>query len=239
MYDLLNSYRRMTSSLNADEFLEFASKKMSHGNFIDIVETKTINQEKSDLWYDMKIGRITASKISEVTRCTPRGVNNLRNGILGYSSGYSSFAMKRGLRLQNQVIAKVSRLLKSPLSSCGLLLDPKHPAIGASPDAVGPNFVIEIKCPSSQNTLKNYVSDKIDPNTGSCLKPKSYAQIQLQMHFRKVKFGYFVIADPDFESTEHVDIFKVDYNESFANQLIDDAMEFWKTYVFPAMLNQI
>lgn len=239
MYELLYSYGR-NRPVNVDEFLEFASRKMARDNVIDSVKIKTINQEKSDLWWDMKIGRITASKIYEVTRCTTLNrVRSFENSILGSGSDFSSYAMERGIRLQNRVIDVVSKKLETPLSTCGLLLDPRHPAIGASPDAVGPNFVVEIKCPISQENFKNYLNIRVNKNTGNHLKNKFYSQIQLQMHFSKVQFGYFVIAHSDFESTKEVDILKVDYDEKFTKDLINDAMEFWKAYIFPVMLYNI
>lgn len=229
----------MSSSLNADEFLKFASAKMPHGNILDVIERKTVNQEKNDVLWDMKIGRITTSEVSEVARYTPKGLNKLKNRILGYSSCHGSQAIKREIRLQNQVINEVSRQLNTHLSTCGLMLDPQFPVIGASPDAVGPNFVVDIKCPISEKNFQNYLYVKLDPNTGSNLKPEFYAQIQLQMHFRKVLYGYFVIANPEFESNQEVNIIKIDYNEDYTKNLLNRAIEFWKEHIFPEMLRRI
>lgn len=229
MYNLLNEYRKQTYDYEADDFLEFASDEMNSFQ-VDYVTEQTIDQEEDDLWHDMKIGRITASKIFEASKChTQNGC--LQDLILGNTKIPNNYAMERGLNLQSDVIDVVSEELNESLSRCGLLLDPDHPAIGASPDAVGPNFVVEIKCPTSEQSKKNFMY------TTNRLKTKFYSQIQLQMRLKNVEYGYFVIADPDFEETQEVEIINVDYNHGFTNKLIEDAMEFWKSNIFPELLD--
>lgn len=217
---------------DADEFLSFASEEMRKYNIVDVIQEKTIDQEKCDLWWDMRLGRITASTIFDATRCsTPNGY--LVNQLLGLTKVPSTVEMQRGIRLQEEVIHVVSKKLNVPLKRCGLLLDPQYPVIGASPDAIGPNFVVEIKCPMTQENVKNYVV----PNTNNRLNKKFYSQIQLQMHLKRVQFGYFAIASPDFESTKNVKIIRVDYNFQFTKDLIKNAMKFYKEFIYEKILN--
>lgn len=229
MYNLIVEYRKQNDDLDADEFLDFASEEMSQFD-LDYVTQQTIDQEEDDLWHDMRIGRITASKIYEASKChTQNGY--LKNLIMGSVSIPNNYAMSRGLSLQEDVIDAVSQELDESLSCCGLILDSEHPAIGASPDAVGPDFVVEIKCPTTKQSVRNFIF----PNKR--LKTKFYSQIQLQMHVKDVDHGYFVIADPDFESTNDVDIIRIEYNYDFTSKLIDDSMKFWKSTIFTELLD--
>ena len=43
-------------------------------------------------------------------------------------------AMERGIRLEQQVLAKVEALKQTKFQRCGLLLSPDFPFFGASPD---------------------------------------------------------------------------------------------------------
>lgn len=230
MFNLVNNYRKQRRDCDADEFLDFAEEEMRKFN-LDKVAMQTVDQEKCDLWYDMKIGRISASKIYEIVRSrwSSNIVRRLQNHILGNSpNNFSSSAMQRGLRLQDEVMKVASMILKKPLSRVGLLLDAEHPAIGASPDAVGPDFIVEIKCVIDDKNVKNY----LDPSKKSGLKTKYYYQILLQMHIRNVKYGYFVIAAGDFETSKKVTIVKVKYNKWCALRMIRWAMKFWKDHIF-------
>jgi len=71
------------------------------------------------------------------------------------------------------------------LHRTGLLLNPNFPILAASPDAVGKDFVVEVKCPVSLTSEERYIMK--DQRIG----PKVFAQIQLQMFIKKVKKGYF------------------------------------------------
>lgn len=234
MYNLLDEYQNCYYAfLDADEFFQYSSVQMPQ--FVDYVLQQTIDQDKVDLWYDLKICRITSSIIYEVTRChTPNG--NLVDRILGKVKPVpQTYQMQRGTNLQREVIDVVSKELNTRLSPCGLLLDPRYPAIGASPDAIGPDFVVEIKCPVSKDNFKNY----LHPEKDYFLKSRYYSQIQLQMNLKKVDFGYFLIAHPDFELTKKVDIIRVDYNDKYTKKMIKDATKFWKANIYPEMLKSI
>lgn len=236
LYNLLDKYRRsrfFASFLNPDEFLSFARNEMYQfsSNYGDYVTQKTIYQEQCDMWHDMKIGRVTASSIYEATRCEVAD-GYLVNKILGYTSVTNS-AMQRGLSLQSQVIDVVSQRLTTYLSKSGLILDAQNPIIGASPDAVAHNFVVEIKCPLRHENINYYVY----PNSKS-LRPKFYSQIQIQMYLKKVQYGFFVIACPNFEYSRDVNkMIRIDYNHEYTKKIIYDATVFWKENIFPRMLN--
>lgn len=235
LYPLLYTYKTNhdgSYEMSVDEFLGFAQGGLT-GN-TEFIQRATIAQEKCEDWWALKQGRITASMIHEVCNCGEQSKPQLVQRILGRGKPIpQTDPMRRGLDLQKEVIEVASRELNKPLSPCGLLLDRMFPVLGASPDAVGPKFVVEVKCPVSEDNIKNYVAPD------NSLRPKVYAQIQLQMYLKKVSFGFFVIAHPSFETTKKIEIIKVDYNGGFTENMIAKAVKFWEDNVYPVMFDQI
>lgn len=234
MLNLLCKYQSTCVDVEeAEEFLFFASDEMFKYNTSDIIQTKTIDRKENDLRHDMKIGRITCSSIFQaIARHTPK--ENLIDIILGNVEIPISYSKQRGIDLQKKVIDAVSFELNVPLSRCGLILDPIYPWLIASPDAVGPNFVVEIKNCLSMKKFKNYY---LVPNSDH-LKEEFYCQMQLQMYLKKVPFGYFVIAAPDFQTSKNVKIIKIKYDNNFAQKMVEVAREFWKKNIFAKILDQ-
>lgn len=68
----------------------------------------------------------------------------------------------------------------------GILLCKQHPVIGASPDAISDDYVVEIKCPTSKKSASRYLT-RDDQITA-----KYNAQLQLQMYIAKKIKDYFV-----------------------------------------------
>lgn len=142
----------------------------------------------------------------------------------------STPAMRRGIALEPEVLKVVSSLKKMKFLGSGLFLSPCYPIFGASPDGINDQYVIEIKCPSSTETMKSYLREN-----GS-LGPKCLAQIQLQMLLTGRKKGLFCVALPDFEKTQKVQIVEVFYDAIFMNDLLNRATSFWKAAIFPKLL---
>ncbi|XP_071576230.1 uncharacterized protein [Temnothorax nylanderi] len=139
----------------ADEFMLFAQLQMSE-TVCEEVNRRTIDQSDNSLWYELRYGRITASKLHESAHCqTSDGA--LVNEIIGASKLFNSVQMERGKRLESEVLHELRR--KKGLECCnsGLLLSPMFPVLGASPDAVGDDFIVEIKCPSSDKGFKRFL----------------------------------------------------------------------------------
>ncbi|KYN19384.1 hypothetical protein ALC57_08300 [Trachymyrmex cornetzi] len=152
-------------------------------------------------------GRLTASRLHEMAHC--------------------------GVSSEKKVIKVLEEKNKLSLGSCGLLLNPEFPVIGASPDAVGEHFVVEIKCPMTLKTERAYITS--DMKLGN----KCFAQIQLQMFLRNVQKGLFCMAKHDFESTHEIITVWVDYDDIYVQNLIQKAMIFWKSNIFPLLLKTV
>ncbi|CAG9763417.1 unnamed protein product [Ceutorhynchus assimilis] len=183
IHQLLCSFQNDGKQM-ADEFIMYAASKMSTA-LCNEAFSKTKEQSECSIWRDLRYCRITASKIYEVSRCkTVEG--SLVENIIGASKKYDTPAMKRGRDLEASVLRVVEKKLNTNLFRGGLMLSKDFSILGASPDAYNNDIVVEIKCPTSEKTVSNYVLNGVINN-------KYLAQIQLQMLLMEKKCGYFVL----------------------------------------------
>ncbi|KAF5281934.1 hypothetical protein FQR65_LT14460 [Abscondita terminalis] len=214
----------------AEEFLEFAEQQMSADECYKACDA-TSDQSKSTLWHQLRYGRVTASRLYEVARCKTVSGTLVEN-IVGSLKIKETVAMQRGKVLEKTVIPLIEEKLGIKLKHTGLLLNPQHPYLGASPDAYNDDYVVEIKCPSTSKTLNLYLKD-------GEITTKCRAQICLQMMlFRKSK-GIFCVADPSFEINKKLHIKMVEYEDDFIQPLIQAARHFWCNNIFNVLLSSL
>ncbi|CAH1992205.1 unnamed protein product [Acanthoscelides obtectus] len=193
---------------------------------ISAIEEATRMQYKSSLWYEMRYGRITASKAHEVSVChTPDG--SLVATIMGAKIP-DTIAMKRGRSLELSVRKTVSTTLNKKIRTCGLYVCQDNPMLAASPDGLLKDAIVEIKCPTKAKAKNNYLKNGI-------ISEKCKAQVQLQMHATGMKKCYFCVADSNFEETKNVDIILVKYEDDYVNNLIKNLYIFWKKNIYPIL----
>nr|XP_042907227.1 uncharacterized protein LOC122271127 [Parasteatoda tepidariorum] len=127
------------------------------------------------------------------------------------------------------------------LQSTGLLVDKKHPFLGASIDGkmmcdCHPPAIIEIKCPYSiRNEMtqdaksKSFFLDK-----EGCLKLKLpyYNQVQGQMAIWDVELCYFIKY-----TTIDLNIQKLCYNEAYWQMPMPTLLQFYKNFVISEILD--
>jgi len=140
--------------------------------------------------------------------------------------------MERGRKLEKLVIVEIEKEFKLKIGKSGLLLIPSLPILGASPDGIGSDFILEIKCPNSEKTVKNYLPK-------GQISEKCKAQMNLQMLAAKEKKGIFCVVDPNFENNKQFKFIRIEHDETFTYDIIEKAMNFWKQHIFPILLKSI
>lgn len=158
-----------SSSSDFSTFKECLDSKITR-HVIDIINNETVEQANSKFWHYIRQGRLTASKIHEAAHCNTDG--SLVQQILGGYKVPQTLAIQRGKRLEQQVLSEVEKKLNVKTVKSGFILI--NSIIGASPDGISNDYVIEIKCPISQKSLVNYVKNNE-------ISDKCKAQINLQM----------------------------------------------------------
>ncbi|XP_058121018.1 uncharacterized protein LOC131283145 [Anopheles ziemanni] len=224
MFSLIKEYK----GNSPEDFLKLCTDRMMRENNCGSIELLTIEQADTDLWHELRKGRITASRIHEASRCTMLN-GSLTDKIMGLSRGFS-FAMKRGTDLEGHVFAVLKKEYPN-LRNTGLVLDPQFPWMGASPDGICDEFVLEIKCPYTQKTYDCYVDvTKLSKNY--------FAQIQLQMHMTHKTKALLGVAALDFEKTKKVTKVWIDYDKAYVDKIMAESYEFWCKAVFKALLKK-
>ncbi|KAL0879693.1 hypothetical protein ABMA27_003408 [Loxostege sticticalis] len=145
------------SEVEAVSVHQLACNHKEKHSVIQKVEELTREQSKSALWFELRYGRITTSRAFEVSRCKTRD-GTLIALILGGKIPDTQ-SMKRGRTLEDYVRKTVIEILRKPINKCGLLLSSTYPMIAGSTDGIFEDGIIEIKCPLSEKTYKNYVKN--------------------------------------------------------------------------------
>lgn len=224
LHQLLFEYN---NTYDSEQFLTKISKVFEQ-TIIKKIEQETRDQHTSPIWYELRYGRITASKAYDVSRCkTADGA--LVSTVMGARIPDTP-AMKRGRSLEDAVRKVVENKLGKKIHKCGLFISSQYPFIAGSPDGICENYVIEIKCPSSEKTLKNYIKD-------DKITMKYATQVQLQMYVTNYKKCYFCVADPNFETNNTVKILTVEYDEEFVTEILSAIVPFWKNNIYPILCN--
>ena len=199
-------------------FKKFCTEKM--GDVHEVVGTH--EQSNSSVWYEMRYGRITASIIHAASKCkTPDG--SLVELIFG-AKLFETPAMKRGKYLENKIVAAL-RERNINMKKCGIFLSKNIPIFGASPDGINDTHILEIKSPFKDATIKNYIYKNE-------ITPKCMAQLQLQMCLCRRNKGYFVVADPAFETTGILTVKEIVFDSKMCMELICNAEIFWSNCIF-------
>ncbi|CAH0385762.1 unnamed protein product [Bemisia tabaci] len=212
-----------------EEFEKYCSLYLTDKMCQEIAKA-TVGQSKSALWKDVRFGRVTGSKVHETSRCkTSNGAT--ANAIYGCAKLKTTEAMTRGQNMEPGVIKVLQKKYKQPIKKTGFVMKPTEPLFGASPDGLMGDYIIEIKSPISEKTFKTYFK-----NNGTEPANKHKAQMQLQMLMCGKKKGLFCVADPDFENNKKVTVLEVAFDEAYIVEIMQDAKKFWKTHIFPHLM---
>lgn len=195
------------------------------------IEEETRGQSNSPLWFELRYGRVTASRAFDISRCKTTD-GTLISLILGGKIPDTP-SMKRGRILEDEVKKVVESKLRKKIRRCGLLLSTEYPMLAGSPDGIFEDGIIEIKCPLNEKTYKNYVKN------GSATE-KYNVQMQVQMYLSQKKKCLYCVADPDFSNNKKVEIINVSFDFDYVDNLIkNNLLNFWKCNIYPLLYHSI
>ena len=146
-----------------DDCIQFSEGMRLSSDLIQRVEEATRNQASCKLWHDLRNGRITSSRFSEIRRRrTGTNPENLVASLMGYKTDPQFLPAAIRWGRDNEVNARSAyeaymkeRGTEVEVSACGLHLDGDYSYLGASSDGkiVDSNLdtlctgCLEIKCP--------------------------------------------------------------------------------------------
>ncbi len=150
-------------------------------------------------WFAQRVGKVTASRISDVMAKTKSGPSASRSNYLAElvaerltgmtPESFSSAAMQWGTDTEPQAREAYKWHQQVTVLECPMIDHPKIAMSGASPDGlVGDAGLLEIKCPNTATHIKTIMGGKVE---------RKYAlQMQWQMACTERDWCDFVSFDP-------------------------------------------
>lgn len=130
-------------------------------------------EQGTDAWHAARAGKITASRIADITAKTKSGEAasraNYRDELVierltgvPYSGGFKSAAMDRGNETEDKAAKFYSYQNNIDLTKVGLVLHPTLDYAACSPDRlVGDDGIVQIKCPHTKTHLDTLLGASI------------------------------------------------------------------------------
>ena len=161
-------------------------------------------------WFDIKRGKVSASKISDVMmKPTTAGYRNYRAKLVverltgETEDSYQNADMLRGTELEPNARLVYEYVTGQTVDQVGWIDHPTIEFSGSSPDGlVGEDGHIEIKCPKAATHLDTLLTGTIDD--------KYLLQMQFQMACSGRKWNDFVSYHPSFPEDKQLKIIRVD-----------------------------
>ena len=237
-----------------ENILNFTNSLILSNNQINIVEESTRNQSDSNLWYEQRQYRLTASKFGRIIKrmeTITKNNNETPHNLLEHliqNKSVDTYATRHGIASEPHAKTAVLQILKQQghkyfkASDSGTIIDEKYPFLSASPDQIicckccGKGLV-EIKCPYSicdvAPSLENL--KQIDKNTSQLKKNHDhYFQIQGQLGISKSSHCWY------FVYTEHGHyIEKILFDEHFFLKMVETLNSFWLIYMAKELLYNV
>jgi len=186
-------------------------------------------EQGSDEWFEARLGKVTASRISDVVAQIKSGWGASRARYMGEliaeslthepTPSYSNAAMQHGLDTEPQAAAAYAFYTDAELEMVGFVNHPKIDQSGCSPDRlIGKDGLVEIKCPQT--------STHIDTLLGRSIPKKYICQMQWQMACTERNWCDFVSFDPRMPPASQLFIKREERDEERIKELENMVVEF-------------
>ena len=154
--------------------------------------------QRTDDWFAARLGKVTASRVSDVIAKTKTGYSASRDNYMAdliverltgqKASTFSNAAMEYGTLMEPNARAAYSAYTGELVEEVGFIDHPTIAMSGASPDGVVGDGLVEIKCPATATHLDTLLAGTV---------PSKYIpQMQWQMACTNTRFCDFVSYDP-------------------------------------------
>lgn len=185
--------------------------------------------QRSDEWVKIRLGKVTASRIADVTAKTKTGWSASRANYMAEllserltgepRDTFTNAAMQWGTDMEPQARCVYEFMEGVEVQEVGFVPHPTIGMSGASPDGlVGDLGLVEIKCPNTNTHIETLLGAPIDA--------KYIKQMQWQMACTSREFCDFVSFDPRMPERMQIHIQRVDADPSFIREMEKEVAEF-------------
>ena len=182
-------------------------------------------------FFEARLGKITASKLSDLMKKTKYGESTYKTRlrmelaierITGKSASpnFMNQAMQDGVEREPDARRLFEAMTGKDVALCGSFDHPEIVNTSASPDGLlrGENAVLEIKCPTHVTHAKNLLSETMDA--------RYQHQVQWQIACTESDYAYFASYHPDFPPALRLKWVRVEKDESLIMELEQAVKEF-------------
>lgn len=215
------------------------------------IEVNTREQASSTLWFECRAGRVTASRFKSAVRTDPHQPSESLVKTICYpeSVKFSTAATRWGCEHERSAISEYKKAAQQQhdclkVSESGLVVHPKYPFLGASPDGLVDceccsSGVLEVKCPYScrGSDVDVAVEDRKfclgKEEDGQYFLKKDHAyyyQVQLQIFLCSAKYCDFIVYTGNAPT-----VVRVQPDEEFMTSNLEAVTKFFKLCVLPEL----
>lgn len=169
-------------------------------------------EQRTEEWFAIRLGKVTASRIADVTAKTKTGwgagranykAQLVAERLTGQKQdSFTNAAMQWGVDTEEQARNAYAFLEGQKVQEEAFVIHPAIPDSGASPDGlVGADGLVEIKCPNT--------ATHIETLKGSGVPGKYIVQMQWQMACTERQWCDFVSFDPRMPEEMQLYVFRI------------------------------
>jgi putative phage-type endonuclease len=189
----------------------------------------------SDEWKQLRLGKVTASRVADVIAKTKTGWGASRANyaaeliaerLTGVAAeGFTNAAMQWGIDQEPAARVAYEFMHDATVEQVAFVVHPRIPDAGASPDGlVGESGLVEIKCPNT--------STHIDTLINQTIPAKYITQMQWQMACTGRQWCDFVSYDPRMPESMQLFVHRVPRDDALIAEMETAVAVFLETEVF-------
>jgi len=185
-------------------------------------------EQRTDDWFQARLGKVTASRVADVVAKTKSGYSASRDNYMAdliverltgqKASSFSNAAMEWGTEQEPNARAAYSARTGELVEEVGFIDHPTIAMSGASPDGLVGEGIVEFKCPNTATHLEYLLADKV--------LEKYVTQMQWQMACTGRPWCDFVSYDPRLPEHLQMLVVRVPRNEVRIIELEDEVRKF-------------
>lgn len=180
-------------------------------------------------WFAIRCGKVTASKMADMTAKTKSGWGASRGNYMAQLiverltgkpvETYSNAAMQWGTETEPQARAAYCFMHDAEVVEVGFVAHPTIADSGASPDGlIGDDGMIEIKCPNTATHIETLL--------GEAVEGKYIKQMQWQMACTGRKWCDFASFDPRLPAELQLKVIRVNRDDGLIAELEKETVSF-------------
>ena len=188
-------------------------------------------EQRTEEWFAARLGKVTASKVSDVMAKTKTGYSATRESYMTQlvcerlsgqkAESFTNAAIQHGIDTEPLARSAYEAYADVMVEEVGFVQHPRIEMAGASPDGyVGLFGCIEIKAPQTSTHIETLLTEAIPS--------KYYAQMQFQMACAQRQWCDYVSFDPRIRQDLQLFVKRVEFDAPYVATLEEEVIKFLK-----------